>query len=96
MCGNDVVPAKMEKVTTPLDLLNELEVCGKIRDGDVQFLISLLDSENKPMLVEKLTQFNYSANESSFQESLSFRSESHQSQQQPSLNPHDKSSKSLI
>ena len=88
MCGNVVVPAKMEKVTTALDLLKELEGCGKIRDGDVQFLIDLLVSEKKPILVEKLVQFNYSANESLLdQESLSLRSVWQQSQQQPALNP---------
>ena len=81
MCKDLFKPAKLEKINTPLMLLTELEQCSKIRDGDVQFLIRLLESEEKSMLVGKLLQLNYSANET-VQESLSFCTE-HHSHQQP-------------
>ena len=45
MCKTFIKPAKMEKIETPLEFLAELEECGKIRDGDVQFLINLLKFE---------------------------------------------------
>ena len=81
MCQDLFKPAKLEKITTSLMLLTELERCDKIHDGDVQFLIHLLQSEGKSPLVEKLLPLNYSANET-VQETLSFCTE-HHSQQQP-------------
>ena len=81
MCQNLFKPAKLETINTPLKLLTELERCGKIRDGDVQFLIRMLQSEGKSTLIERLVPLNNSAIET-VQESLSFCTE-HHSHQQP-------------
>lgn len=80
MCRGVIMPAKMEEVKCPLDLLRELEECSKIYDGNVQFLINLLASEK----IEKLVPFNGLANET-LQESLSLHAEQH-NQQTPALN----------
>ena len=83
MCRNFIMPAKMEKIKTPLELLTVLEEDYKIFDGDVCFLIDLLKSE-KPALVKKLVPFNFAANES-LQESMSFSE-----RQQPTHNAQSK------
>ena len=84
MCRGVVVPAKMEEIKCPLDLLRELEECNKIYDGNVQFLISLLVTEKKFNLVDKLVPLNGLANET-LQESLSLHAEQYY-EQTPALN----------
>ena len=80
MCKDVFKPWELEIINTPLKFLIKLEQRGKIHEGDVQFLIRLLESEEKSMLVGKLLQLNYSANET-VQESLSFCTEHHFHQQ---------------
>jgi len=54
MCQDVVVPTRMEKVKTPLDLFQALEECGKLSINNVQYLVDLLEAEGKAELVEVL------------------------------------------
>ena len=58
MCQDVVLPAKMERVKTALNLFQALEECGKISINDTQYLMDLLEAEGKSKLVEKLRPFN--------------------------------------
>ena len=78
-CKDFIMPAKMGEIKCPLDLLKELEECNKICKGNVQFLIGLLENEEKYDLAGKLAPFNHLTSETSQE---SFYTEQHQ--QQPS------------
>ena len=88
-CRGVLSAMQMDKIKTSLDLLKELEECGKISDGDVAFLIQLLESEGKSKLVPTLLLYNYNVANETMQESLSFSPEEH-SQQQPVRNSQGK------
>ena len=57
LCQDVVVPIKMEKVKTALDLFRALEECGKISKTDASYLATLLESEGKQHLAEKLVPY---------------------------------------
>lgn len=84
MCRDVFTVTQREKIKTSLNLLTELEECDKISEGNVIFLINLLEFEGKSKLVSALK--NYAANE---QESLPFPLEEY-SQHQPAQNSQGK------
>lgn len=81
LCQDVVVPARMEKVKSSLDLFRALEECGKISITNTQYLIDLLEAEGKSNLVEKLVPFNHTAVTDVLQESSSPYNDVQQQQQ---------------
>ena len=57
LCQDVVVPAKMERVKTALDLFRALEECGKISKTNASYLATMLESEGKYHLAEKLAPY---------------------------------------